>query len=99
MKRVSESGFLSLFCSESLNGLEVKVVIKVQVIKVFTVNQKVQHIIALSANLKSRLYPIKLSRLEKLSFLKSFKDVSLSGCFRLLMMKGVLNPAFQKLLI
>lgn len=36
---------------ERLDRLEVEVVIQVQIVKVFTVNEKVEHVVALAANL------------------------------------------------
>lgn len=36
---------------ERLDRLEVEVVIQVQIVKVFTMNEKVEHVVALAANL------------------------------------------------
>jgi hypothetical protein len=70
-----------------------------QVVEVLAVDQQIQHIVALSANLQACLNPIKFCRLEELCFLKSFKQISLACGLRLFVMQGVLNPTFKQFLV
>lgn len=51
---------------ERLNRFKVEVVIQVQIVEVLTVNEKVEHVVALAANLQPHLHPIQLGRLKNL---------------------------------
>jgi len=66
MESVSESRLLSLFRRESLDGLQVHVVIEMEVVQVLSVNEEVEHVISLSANLETSFNPIDRSSLEEL---------------------------------
>ena len=70
VKSVSESGFLSLFCRERFDRLQVEVVVQVKVVQVLSVNQQVEHVVALTTYLKADLNPIEACRLEKLGRLE-----------------------------
>ncbi len=59
MESVSETRLLTLFCRQRLDGLQVEVVIKMQIVQVLTVNQQVEHVVPLTADLKTNLNPIK----------------------------------------
>lgn len=50
---------------ERLDRLEVEVVVQVQVVEVFTVNEKVEHVVALAANLQPHLHPVQLRGLKE----------------------------------
>ena len=51
MEGISEPTLLSLLGGESLDGLQVEVVVKMEIIKVLTVDEQVQHVITLSTHL------------------------------------------------
>lgn len=55
---------------EGLHGLQVEVVIQVKVVQVLSVNQQVQHIVALATHLQAYFHPVQLCRLEKLCSLE-----------------------------
>jgi hypothetical protein len=59
MEGVSETGLLSLLGGKCLDRLEIEVVIEMQVVQTFTMNQEVEHIVALTTNLEANLHPIK----------------------------------------
>lgn len=66
MKSVAKAGFFALFGCQSLHRLQIEVVIQVQIVQVLTVDQEVEHIIALAAYLQTDLNPIQLGTLKKL---------------------------------
>jgi hypothetical protein len=45
-----------------------------QIVKVFPVNQEVEHVVALSDYLQASFNPVKLSHLEELSLRKSLEE-------------------------
>lgn len=51
MESISKTRFLSFLGGKCLDRLEVEVIIQVQIVEVFTVNEKVKHVVALAANL------------------------------------------------
>ena len=51
---VPEARLLALFGGERLHRLQVEVVVKMQIIQILPVDQKVEHIVSLAANLKSK---------------------------------------------
>jgi hypothetical protein len=51
MESVSETRLLPLFGGEGLDRLQVEVVVKVQVCQVLAMNEQIQHVVALPANL------------------------------------------------
>jgi len=66
VESVSESRLLSFFRRESLDGFQVHVVIEMEVVQVLSVNEEVEHVVTLSADLKTSFDPINRSRLEEL---------------------------------
>ena len=70
-----------------------------QIVEIFSVDQQVHHVIPLSADLESGLYPINFGVLEKLRALKSFEKTLFRLRLRFFMVKTVENPALNKLLI
>lgn len=60
---------------ERLDGLEVEVVIQVQVVEVFPVNEKVEHVVALAAHLQPHLHPVQLRGLEEFGGLEGAEQV------------------------
>jgi hypothetical protein len=66
MKRISKSRLFTLLCRQSLDRLQIKVVIQMEVIQILAMDQQIQHIESLSTNLQSSLDPINFCTLEKL---------------------------------
>lgn len=76
MERISESGLFTFLCCEGLDRLQVEVVVQVEVVQVLSVNQQVQHVVALPAHLEANLYPVQLCRLEEFGGLERTEQVS-----------------------
>ena len=70
MESITESGLFTFFSGQSLHGLQIEVVIQMQIVQVLTMNQQVQHVITLTADLKANFDPIKSGGLEKLGGLE-----------------------------
>ena len=77
MESVSESGLLSIFRRQGLDGLDVEVIIEMEVIEIFSVNEEVEHVITLPADLKPGFHLIEFGDLEKLRFPEGFEHVLL----------------------
>jgi len=60
---------------ERFDGFQVEVEVKMQVVEVLAVNQQVQHVVALSADLQSHLDPVECRRLEKLGRLERAEQI------------------------
>ena len=55
---------------ERLDGLQVEVVVQVEVVQVLAVDQQVEHVVALPAHLQPHLHPVQLGGLEELGRLE-----------------------------
>lgn len=64
---------------ESLDWLEVEVVIQMQIVEVFAVNEKVEHVVALAADLQPHLHPVQLRGLKELGGFEGAEQVSGKG--------------------
>ena len=73
---VAEAGLLALLGGERLDGLEVEVVVEVEVVEVLAVDEKIEHVVALTANLQARFHPVKCRGLEKLGGLEGAEEVA-----------------------
>lgn len=62
-------------CGEGLHRLQVEVVIQVKVIQVLSVDQQVQHVVALATHLQANFHPVQLGGLEKLGSLEGAEQV------------------------
>ena len=63
------------------------------------VNEKVQHVVALPADLKAHLDPIQLGGLEEFGGLEGPEEVSLSLSLGRTVMQGVQHVVLQKFLV
>ena len=78
-------------CVADLDGLEVEVVVQMQVVEILAMDEEVQHVVTLATHLQPNLDPVQHSCLEELGCLegpeqipeKKKKERSLStvGCF------------------
>lgn len=50
-----------------------------QVVKIFSVNQQVQHVVTLSAHLKAHFHPVQFCGLEEFSGLEGTEKVPVEG--------------------
>jgi len=51
VERIAEARLLALLGGQCLDGLEIEVVVEVQVVEILAVNQQIQHVVALPAHL------------------------------------------------
>ena len=62
-------------CGERLDGLEVEVVVQMKVVEVLTMDQQIEHVVALSADLQPHLHPVQFGGLEELGGLEGTEQV------------------------
>lgn len=74
---VTETRLLSFLGRQGLYRLQVEVVIKVKIVEILSVDQKVQHVVTLATNLKTSFHPIELGSLEELRLLETAEEVLL----------------------
>jgi len=55
---VAEAGLLTLFGGECLDGLEVEVVVEMEVVEVLAVDEQIEHVVALAAHLQAYFNPV-----------------------------------------
>jgi hypothetical protein len=99
MESVSETGLLSLLGSKSLDRLQIKVVIQVKICQVLAMDEKVEHVETLAADLQTSLDPINGSLLEEFGLLKRPHQILLVLRLGLLLMKFVQDEVLKKLLV
>ena len=75
MKSIPKTRLLSLFGGECLDRLQVKVVVKMEVVQVLAVDEEVEHVVALSAHLQAYLHPVQLGRLEEFGRLERSEEI------------------------
>lgn len=79
MESITKPRLLTFLGSQSLDGLQVKVVIKMKVIKVLTMNQEIQHVVTLTAHLETCFYPVQCCGLEKLGGFEGTEQVPINN--------------------
>lgn len=99
VESVTESRLLSLLGGKSFNWLEVKIVIKMEVIEILSVNKKIEHVVTLATNLKTGLHPVKSGGLEKLGVLQTSEKVSLDHRLGGLIVESVQHVHLKKFLV
>ena len=99
MESVAKSGFFTLFGRQSLDRFQVEIVIQMQVVEIFAVNQQIQHVVTLSTDLKSDLDPIQGCRLEKFGGLEGSEQVPLLLRFGWSVMQSVQDIVLEQLLV
>lgn len=62
-------------CCQSLNRLQVEVVVEMQVVEVLTVDKQIEHVVALSANLQTHLHPVQFGGLKELGCFEGAEQI------------------------
>ena len=75
---VSKTRFFAFFGREGFDGLEVKVVVKMEIVKVLAVDQEVEHVVALATHLEANFDPVQFRELKKFCGLELAEKVLLS---------------------
>jgi hypothetical protein len=58
MEGVSETRLLALLGGQSLDGLQVEIVVEVEIVETLSVDQQVEHVVSLAAHLQTNLNPV-----------------------------------------
>ena len=60
MEGIAKTRLLSFFSGERFDWLQIKVVVEMKVVQVLSVDEKVEHVVTLTTDLKANLHPVKL---------------------------------------
>mmetsp|Transcript_42648 Transcript_42648/g.166462 ORF Transcript_42648/g.166462 Transcript_42648/m.166462 type:complete len:242 (-) Transcript_42648:1814-2539(-) len=74
MEGVSKPRLLSLLGGQRFDWFQVEIVVQVKIVQLLAMDEQVQHIVPLAANLESGLDPVYLRRLEKLGVLECLEQ-------------------------
>ena len=96
---VAEAGLLALLGGERLDGLEVEVVVEVEVVEVLAVDEEVEHVVALAADLEAALHPVEGGRLEELGGLEGAEEEALLLGLGVAVVEGVEDVVLEQLLV
>merc|ERR1712223_950011 len=99
MKSITKSGFFTFLSGQSLDRFQIEVVIQMQVIQIFSMNQQIQHVITLSTYLKAHFYPIQSRRLKEFGGFKRSEQISFLLRLWRSVMQSVQYIIFQQFLI
>jgi len=99
VESVSESRLLSFFRGKGLDGLQIHVVIEMKVVQVLAVNEEVEHVVSLSANLETSFNPIDRSSLEEFGRFELTEQVLLGLSLWLSVTKLVEDVTFEQFLV
>ena len=99
VESVSKARLLALLGGQGLDRLEVEVVVQMQVGQVLTVNQEVQHVEALPADLQTSFNPVNGRLLEELGTLQAAAQILFVLCFCWFLVQLVQDVRLQKLLV
>ena len=76
MEGVSEAGLLSLLGGEDFDGLEVEVVVEMEVVQTTAVDEEVEGVKALANDLQTGLYPVLLGGLEEFGGMETTEKIA-----------------------
>lgn len=90
-----------MFCLSAnlLDRLEIHVVVEMEIVQVLSVDEKVEHVVALTADLQAGLHPVEPSRLEELRGLQLSEQVLLRHCLLRPCLQLVQDEALKQFLI
>jgi hypothetical protein len=89
MERVSEAGLLALLGRKGLDRLQVEIVIQMKVVEILAVNQEVEHVVTLPADLQAGLDPVQIRDLEELCVLELAEQDLFALWLRMAMLERV----------
>eukprot|EP00965_Chrysotila_dentata_P150735 4980259-Pleurochrysis_carterae.AAC.1 len=99
VKGVAEARLLALLGGERLDGLQVEVVVEVEVVDVLAVDEQVEHVVALPADLQAGLHPVQVGRLEELGLAERLEEVLLLEPLWRLLVQLRDDEALEQLLV
>lgn len=99
MESVTETRFLTLLRRQRLDRLQVEIVIQMKVVQVLTMDQQVEHVVALATHLQASLDPVQRGDLEELGLLECAEEVLLVERLWWAVVECVEDIALEELLI
>mmetsp|Transcript_3880 Transcript_3880/g.8478 ORF Transcript_3880/g.8478 Transcript_3880/m.8478 type:complete len:333 (+) Transcript_3880:5507-6505(+) len=96
---IAEARLLALLGRERLDGLQVEVVVEVEVVDILAVDEQVEHVVALPAHLQTCLHPIELGRLEELGVAQRGEEVLAFAALWRPLVQLVKHVALEELLV
>lgn len=96
---ISETRFFTFFCRQCFHRLQIEVIIQMQIVQIFAMNQQIQHIVALATHLQPGLHPIERCRLKEFRRLERTEQIAFLLWLRSSMLQGIQHVIFQQLLI
>lgn len=90
-----------MFCLSAnlLDRLEIHVVVEMEVVQVLSVDEKVEHVVALTADLQTGLHPVESSGLEELRGLQLSEQILLRHRLLWPCLQLVQDEALEQLLV
>ncbi len=99
VKGVTETGLLTLFSCERLDGFKVEIVIEMEVVQVLSMDQQVKHVVALPADLETNLDPVEGSGLEEFGRFERSEEITFLLRLRLPVVQRIEDKVLEQLLI
>ena len=69
-------------CCQRFDRLKVEVIVEMQVVHVLAVDEQVEHVVTLTANLQPRLYPVELRDMKEFGVAQCRKQILALQSFR-----------------
>jgi hypothetical protein len=74
VESITKAGLFSFLGGKRLYWLKIEIVIEMQIVEVLSMNEKVEHVVALPYDLKAGFNPVKFCELEEFSLSESFEE-------------------------
>lgn len=99
MERITEPRLLTLLRGQRFHRLQIEIVIQMQVVQVLAMDQQVQHVVALAADLQAGLDPIQRRCLEEFRRLERAEQVALLLRLRVAMLESIQHVVLEQFLV
>lgn len=99
VESITKSRLFPLFGGQSFDGFEGEVVVEVEVVEVFAVDEEVEHVEALFDDLEAGFHPVDFGHLEKFCVGEGVEEGAFAEGFGDLVVELVEDPVFEKFLI
>ena len=95
---IAETQFLTFFRRQGLYGFQIEIVIQMKIIRILSMNQRIQNVVTLTADLQTDFDPIECRRLKEFRWFERSEEITFLLWFRFAMMKSIENETFQEFL-
>mmetsp|Transcript_24864 Transcript_24864/g.68548 ORF Transcript_24864/g.68548 Transcript_24864/m.68548 type:complete len:225 (+) Transcript_24864:1077-1751(+) len=99
MKGVSKPGFLSFLGCQSLGWLQIEVVVQVKVLELLAVDEQIEYVVTLLANLETSFHPVEFGALKEFRALETLEECSFAFWLLRPRVQLIEYPSLQQLLI